>query len=287
MVKRKKKIAKKQNKDFKQLMRTLKDTYNGYKFSKRSEAVYNPVSITKFVQNEELEHYWFETGTPSFLLELMKTNKYNLLRLEELKLNSAAFSTYEVERLRVEPLLFQTGYLTIKDYDEEYDEYTLSYPNLEVKGAFLNYISDYYTPLYMEDTPQYQNELIRAILKNDIEKFIKVLKVFFANIEYDLHIDNEKYYQTIFYIVFTLIGVKISAEVKTNNGRVDAVIETKTHTYIFEFKLFDTSKAALKQIEDKKYYEKYLLNKKQIVLIGVGFDKNTKNIKDDYEVKSL
>ncbi len=282
-----KKIAGKQNKNFKQLSQTLKDTYNGYRFCEDDKKVYNPVSLTKFVMEERIKHYWFETGTPSFLLELMKTNKYDLLRLESLKLNASAFSTYEVERLRVEPLLFQTGYLTIKDYNEKYDEYTLSYPNLEVKSAFLNYISDYYTPLYKEDVPQYQNELIRAILKNDIDNFFNILKIFFANIEYDLHIDNERYYQTIFYIVFTILGVKISSEVKTNNGRIDAVIETDTHTYIFEFKLFETAKKALEQIEDKKYFEKYLLNKKQIVLIGVGFDKNTRNIKDDYIVKKI
>ncbi|OQY03005.1 MAG: hypothetical protein B6I20_05925 [Bacteroidetes bacterium 4572_117] len=280
-----KEIALKQGKNHENLRQTLKELYNGYRFSKKSETVYNPVSITKFVQNEELEHYWFETGTPSFLLELMKENKYNLMNLEGLKLNSAAFSTYEVENLRVEPLLFQTGYLTIKGYSEKYDEYLLSYPNMEVKSAFLNYLSDYYTPLRKEETPQYNNELIRAILKNDTAKFIEILKIFFANIEYDLHIDNEKYYQTIFYLVFTLLGVKIQAEVKTNTDRIDAVIETDTHTYIFEFKLFDTSQNALKQIKDKKYFEKYLLNKKQIVLIGVGFDKETRNIKDDYIVE--
>ncbi len=137
-----KKIAKKQNKDFKILRKKLKETYNGYKFSKRSDAVYNPVSITKFIQNEEIEHYWFETGTPTFLLELMKEHNYNLMNLEALKLNAAAFSTYEIENLMVEPLLFQTGYLTIKDYNEKDNQYTLSYPNLEVKSAFLNYLTD-------------------------------------------------------------------------------------------------------------------------------------------------
>jgi len=282
-----KKIAKKKGKAYEDLRNVLKETYNGYKFTKRSEAVYNPVSITKFVQNEELEHYWFETGTPSFLLELMKKNNYNLMNLESLKLNAAAFSTFEVENLRVEPLLFQTGYLTIKDYNDKYDEYTLSYPNNEVKSAFLIYLTDYYTPLRKEESPQYQNELIRAILRDDIAGFMKILKVFFANIDYDLHIDNEKYYQTIFYIIFTLLGLKISAEIKTNQGRIDAVIETDTHTYIFEFKLFDTAKKALEQINSKQYFEKYLLNKKQIVLIGVGFDKNTRNIKDDYMFQKI
>ncbi|OQY04987.1 MAG: hypothetical protein B6I20_01995 [Bacteroidetes bacterium 4572_117] len=282
-----KKIAEKQGKTYENLRKTLKDTYNGYRFCDEDSTVYNPVSLTKFVMEGKIKHYWFETGTPSFLLELMKENSYNLMKLESLKLNAAAFSTYELENLRVEPLLFQTGYLTIKDYNEKYDEYTLSYPNLEVKSAFLNYLTDYYTPLRKEDLPQYHNELIRAVLINDISGFMKILKVFFANIEYDLHIDNEKYYQTIFYIVFTLLGIKINTEVKTNKGRIDAVIETDTHVYIFEFKLFDTAKNAIVQINNRQYFEKYLLYKKQIVLIGVGFDKNTRNIKDDYLVEKV
>jgi len=282
-----KKIAKRKNEPYEELRKTLRETYNGYRFSRKNEAVYNPVSITKFVQNEELEHYWFETGTPSFLLELMKENNYNLMSLDSLKLNAAAFSTYEVENLIPEPLLFQTGYLTIKYYNEKGGIYTLSYPNNEVKDAFLTYLSDFYTPVKKGLTPNYIFELQEAIEKNKIDELIKILKVFFANIEYDLHINNEKYYQTIFYIVFTLLGVKINTEVKTNVGRIDAVIETDTHVYIFEFKLFDSAKNAMEQINNKQYFEKYLLNKKQIVLIGVGFDKNTRNIKDDYIVKNI
>ena len=282
-----KKIAKKQNISYEKLSNKLRATYNGYRFTKQNETVYNPVSLTKFVENEDIQHYWFETGTPSFLLELMKEKNYNLLKIENLRLNSEVFSTYEIENLIPEPLLFQTGYLTIKDYNKEGDIYTLSYPNNEVKNAFISYLSGFYTPVNREYTPNYIFELQEAVNKNDIEEFMDVLKVFFANIEYDLHIDNERYYQTIFYIVFTLLGFKINTEVKTNTGRIDAVIETATHIYIFEFKLFDTAKNAMRQIEDKKYFEKYLLKKKQIMLLGVGFDKNTKNIKEDYEVKKL
>jgi len=282
-----KKIAKEQDKNYLELMELLRKTYNGYRFTKLNEAVYNPVSITKYVQNEDIEHYWFETGTPTFLLKLMKKNDYNLMNLEELKLNAASFSSYEIDNLRAEPLLFQTGYLTIKDYNVEDDQYTLSYPNLEVKTAFLEHLTDYYTPVRKELAPNYIIELKNAVRDNKIDEFMKILKVFFANIDYDLQLKYEKYYQTIFYLVFTLIGFRISAEVKTNDGRIDAVIETNTHIYIFEFKLFDTAKNAMKQIEDKKYYEKYLLNKKQIVLIGAGFDTNTNNLKDDYQVKQI
>jgi hypothetical protein len=280
-------IAKRQGKDYKELLEVLRDNYNGYRFCEDSQSVYNPVSLTKFCMEGKIKHYWFETGTLTFLLELMNEKDYDVRNLEALKLNSAAFSTYEVEDLRIEPLLYQTGYLTIKEYNEKGDIYTLSYPNREVKTAFITYLSEYFTPVAKEYAPNYIFELQETVERKDIDGFMKILKVFFKNIDYDLHIDNERYYQTIFYIVFTLIGLRISAEIKTADGRIDAVIETDSHIYIFEFKLFDTAETALKQIEDKRYYEKYELNKKEIVLIGVGFDKDTRNIKEDYKVKVL
>ncbi len=282
-----KKIAKKMSLSYEDLKEKIRLNYNGYRFCDDNIKVYNHVSIKNFVMQVKFKQLWFETGTPKFLLKLLKKNDYDIINLEALKLNAASFSTYEIENLRPEPILFQTGYLTIKDYNEEDNQYTLSYPNLEVKTAFLEHLTDYFTPVRKELAPNYIVELKNAVRDNKIDKFMKILKVFFANIDYDLQLKYEKYYQTIFYLVFTLIGFRIKAEVKTNDGRIDAVIETNTHTYIFEFKLFDTSKNAMKQIEDKKYYEKYLLNKKQIVLIGVGFDAETNNLKEDYIVKEL
>ncbi|MEA2013437.1 MAG: AAA family ATPase [Verrucomicrobiota bacterium] len=273
-------IAEERNKDQKELIAEIKEWYNGYRLSKKAITVYNPVSLTKFMMTGEFDNYWFETGTPTFLLELMRDKNYDIKSLEGLKLDAMAFSAYEVERLRVEPLLFQTGYATIVDYNEEYDEYTLSYPNREVKNAFLRYLVDYYTPMTKELAPQYLNELQRAILANDIDKFMKNLNVFFANIDYDLHIANEKYYQTIFYLVFALLGVRIKTEIKTNKGRIDAVIETDSHIYIFEFKLFDSADSAIKQIKEKQYYRKYELSKKKIILVGVAFDKEMREMND-------
>jgi hypothetical protein len=235
---------------------------------------------------KQFRHYWFETGTPSFLLELIKQQHYNVMDLSALKLSSASFSTYEIENLKLEPLLFQTGYLTIKDYSESSGIYTLSFPNDEVKGAFINYISGYFTPIKQEFIPNYIVELQMALEQGNIIECLNIIKVFFANIEYDLHIQHERYYQTIFYIIFTLLGISIEAEVKTNQGRIDAVVKTKTGIYIFEFKLFASAESAMQQMKDKKYYQKYLLDERKIILIGAGFDPITRNI-EKYLIETI
>ncbi len=196
-------------------------------------------------------------------------------------MNSRIFSSYEIGKIKIEALLYQTGYLTIKDYNPTNDIYTLSYPNNEVKTAFIEYLTDYFTPVDSSDIPTLLDFLVDGLIKNDLDKvFNKVLKVFYAKIEYDIKLPHEKYYQTIFYILFMMLGVRIKTEVKTNDGRMDAVVKTDTHIYIFEFKLDKSTKVALKQIKEKEYYNKYLLDERILVCVGVNFDSSTGEIAD-------
>jgi len=273
-----------------ELLSELRTWYNGYKFHHKGQSVYNPVSIGKFFENEgEFKNYWFETGNPRFLLDVMKKNDYDISLNENMELTAIGFSAYDIGDIAVEPLLFQTGYITIKDYDPEFKLYTLGYPNFEVYEAFLQYLAGTFTPVRKELASPFASKLVKAINSTDIEGFFKGLKVFFAGIDYDLQIAHEKYYQTVFYVVFRMMGLHVKAEEKTNTGRIDAVIETDTHAllsnkpafpviYIFEFKLFDTAENALQQIKDKKYYEKYLDSGKEIMLIGASFSTETRNI---------
>ena len=188
------------------------------------------------------------------------------------KTDALNFSSYEVDDLSLTPLLVQTGYLTIKGYEREDRIYTLDYPNFEVKKAFLTYFIQKFRK--KELSGSLILKLIEAFQENDLERTIQVLRDMFVGIEYDLHIPQEKYYQTLFYLTFTLLGFKISTEVKTNLGRVDAVVESNA-IYIFEFKLNGTKEEALAQIKTKKYYEKYLNKGKDIYLVGVEFkDRN-------------
>lgn len=196
-------------------------------------------------------------------------------------LDELSFSSYKTENLSLNPLLVQTGYLTIKDYDRETMEYTLDFPNFEVKKAFLNYIMD----RIGRNRPSSSavSALVRALNENDLEKCIVILREVFLSVDYDIQIPKEKYWQTVFYLIFKLLGFRVSTEVKTNLGRIDAVIEDKC-IYIFEFKLNGTKEEALAQIKAKKYYEKYMNRGKAIYLIGAEF--RERNI-GDYAVEAL
>ena len=262
------------------LLEKTEHWYNGYRFSTRDVRVYNPVSVMLMLQNREFKTYWFETGTPSFLIDLLKTQRYGLTELEELYAQEEAFSSFEVERLEIEPLLVQTGYLTVKDYSPEDRVYSLSYPNYEVRSSFTRRLLGAYAEVSDTVTSSSMFKLTRAARSGDLDEFFEVLRVFFANIPYDLQLQHEKYYQSIFYLVFTLIGLRIDAEVKTHRGRIDAVLQTEGTVFIFEFKLFDTKENALAQIKEKQYSLKYQGSGKQIHLVGVEFDREHRNIGD-------
>lgn len=258
----------------------LKEKYNGIRFSDKNEFVYNPVSFTKAMMNCDFKNYWFETGTPTFLLKLLKKNDYDLASLEGIKLKYEAFSSYEIDNLNPVALLFQTGYLTIKDYDRESQEYTLSYPNREVAESFSDKLLEMYSKLDIAQTSIVFRQLYESLHENDMKHFFDALKTYYASIDYDLKEKTEKCYQLVFYLIFSNLKYRINTEVKTNKGRMDAVVETPEQIYIFEFKLDQSAENAINQIKEREYYQKYLLNDKKLILIGVNFSSQTGNIDD-------
>jgi len=248
--------------------------YDGFCFSQSCEKVFNPFSILLLFKKVSFGNYWFESATPSFLIKLLKEKEFDLTRLDGVKISESTFSSYEIENLKIMPILFQTGYLTITGYNKERMEYTLAYPNFEVKNSMTECLAEAYSFVERELVHGYAWKLIDALRDHDHELFFDTLRVFFADIPYDLHIKKEKYYQTVFYLIFSLIGLKVEAEVKTNKGRIDAVIIDKD-VYIFEFKFNGDKDRALEQIKDKKYFEKYQGAGKNIYLIGAAFaDRN-------------
>ncbi len=258
------------------LLDKIRFWYNGYCFTGECEKVYNPFSTLLLFERQEFRNHWFETGTPSFLIKLAKKKNFEIESLP-ITQEESSFSTYDLEELNIIPLLLQTGYLTLKNYDKETRLYGLDYPNFEVKNAFTHYFLRSYTRDGINDGKLYQ--LITTLREKDFELFFQTLESLFASIDYDLHINQEKYYQTIFYLIFTLIGLRISAEVKTNIGRIDVVIDDKD-LFLFEFKLNDSAENALEQIYKNKYFQKYLspeyaLGNKKMFLFGVEFkDRN-------------
>jgi hypothetical protein len=248
--------------------------YDGFCFSRSCEKVFNPFSILLLFDNARFSNYWFESATPSFLIKLIKEKEFDLTGLDGVNISESAFSSYEIENLKIIPILFQTGYLTITKYNKERMEYTLAYPNFEVKNSMTECLAEAYSFVERELVHGYAWKLIDALRDQDFETFFDTLRIFFANIPYDLQISKEKYYQTVFYLIFSLIGLKVEAEVKTNKGRIDAVIIDKD-IYIFEFKFEGDKDQALNQIKDKRYFEKYQGEGKKIYLFGVEFaDRN-------------
>ncbi len=274
-------LAEKLEKTEQETKDTIKNWYNGYSWNGK-DFVYNPYSILLLFEHQSINNYWFQTGTPAFLLKLIKEHQTNIIKFENKAVHSKIFDSYEIENINVESLLFQTGYLTVKEIKNQlspFREYILNYPNTEVRASFLNH-------LLMEFSNSQDNDeimisrLVNTLENKDLDEFFERIKEVFSNIPAIIFMANkEAYYHTIIYLILTLIGVRIAAEVHTNKGRIDAVVETNERIYVFEFKMAN-SKQAIKQIETKKYYEKYLTSKKEILLVGVSFDIEERNIKE-------
>ena len=262
------------------LIEKIRLWYNGFCFSSACVPIYNPFSLLMLLDMQEFRNYWFETGTPTFLIRQIRQRGYNVEDMERLQVNELAFASYEIDRLTVLPLLVQTGYLTIKSYDPKRRLFTLDYPNLEVRESFLKYLIDEFTPVQKETSDAYLWQMIDAMRAGDIEQVFAVLQVFFAGIPYDIQIKAERYYQTIFYLIFRLIGLQIGVEVRTSKGRIDAVVEIDEGIFIFEFKLGGTAQAALAQIHDRGYAAPYQNRKQPVILIGAVFGSQGEGIVD-------
>ena len=264
-------LAEKEMLNFTDTVDKIREWYNGYRFTPEGTSVYNPFSTLLLLTQKRFEHHWFTTGTPEFLVKLILKGDFDLINIP-FRTEALGFDSYEVDDLSLIPLLVQTGYLTIKDYDPNRKLFTLDYPNFEVKNAFLNYFTKKLG--YKEFSDAILYDIIDALASDNLDECITLLRKIFLKINYNLHLKEEKYYQTIFYLIFTLLGLKTDAEVSTNLGRIDSVVESNS-IYIFEFKLNGTKEEALKQIKMKKYYEKYISLGKPIFLVGVEFrDRN-------------
>jgi hypothetical protein len=274
-------VCQEQKMDKAELLAKLKLWYDGYRFEEDADTVYNPVSIGKFFESGgKFKNFWFETGTPSFLLKLAKKQQFDFEKELSQPVSELAFASYEIDKLQTLPLLFQTGYLTIKSFVQDEDDtfYYLNFPNREVEAAFESYLLDEYSGVNKERVEVYASDMVKMLRHGEIDVFMDKLKLFFTNIPNDIHIGLEKYYQTIFFIVFRLIGLRIEAECSTNIGYIDAVAQTDKYIYIFEFKLNKSPEAALKQIHDKGYFQKFINSDKEVILIGANFSTKTRNI---------
>ena len=266
-----------------ELMQEIKRWYNGYRFEENAKTVYNPVSLAQFFQSDgKFKNYWFATGTPTFLLELMKKQRFDLEKALTSPVSNLAFDAYEIDRLNPLTLLVQTGYLTIDSTVKRFGDttYRLRFPNLEVKGAFETYLAGYCSGLFADQVKDSVYQLADAVTAGDVDGFMETMKVFFAKVPYDVHLKDENNFQLLFFSIFMLLGISITAESKTNQGRIDAVATNEGFVFVFEFKLDKSKEMALEQIKDRDYYRRYMNSGKKIILIGVNFDMEKGQIQD-------
>ncbi|MDR2970621.1 MAG: PD-(D/E)XK nuclease domain-containing protein, partial [Bacteroidales bacterium] len=233
----------------------------------------------------DFAYYWFATGTPTFLAKALQKQNYDIRKLEDdVIIPAYSVMDYRVENQDLVPLLYQTGYLTIKEYRQERDVFVLGFPNEEVKYGFLNELlpAFVHTPITTGNFSVVN--FLQEIDNNDIEGFMTSLQAFFADIPYDaIELKNrtEQYYQHVFYLLFTLMGQFVQTEVKSNKGRADAVVKTADSIYVFEFKMNDnaTAEDALAQINSKDYAIPYSADHRKVVKIGVEFSQIEKGVK--------
>ncbi|MDR0894258.1 MAG: ATP-binding protein [Prevotellaceae bacterium] len=264
---------------FDETVAEMTQRYDGYHFAPNSPGMFNPFSVLNALAYRTFDDYWFRTGTPSFLVDLLTESDYDLrLLVDGVEMASSGFAEYRAEKSNPIPLIYQSGYLTIHSYDKQYRLYTLGFPNDEVRYGFMNFLAPYYTKVDDGATEVHIVNFAKELRAGDVDGFLNGMKVFFAGIPYELSADTERHYQAIFYVVLTLIGAFVQAEVRSAHGRADAVVKTDKYIYVFEFKLNDTAEAALQQIDSKEYLLPYALDGRKLVKVGVSFDKEKRNI---------
>jgi hypothetical protein len=282
-------LAKKQGMSKSHLIQEIQKWYNGYSWDGEN-FVYNPFSLLNLFSTNRFKNYWFSTGTPGFLIKSIKSQQSEIMDFENLPVQDYTFDSYDIEDLEIPVLLFQTGYLTVKKITikDENETYYLSYPNKEVQDSFLTHLFREYTQKKMNFSTRVLNRISEALAADDPDRFIQEIKSLFASIPYHIFIgEREAYYHSIIYLVLKLNGADVRCEDPTNIGRIDAVLETGNKIYIMEFKVGkESAQEALEQIKKMKYYEKYLGKGEKIVLMGIGFSPEERNL-DTYLVEIL
>ena len=268
-------LATETGKNYGETLAELKKHYDGYHFSRESDDMYNPFSLLNTFAKGYIKDYWYETGTPTFLTKMLKDMDFNIKELETgLPSSARSITDYRVENGNPVPILYQSGYLTIKAYNGMLDEYILGYPNEEVKYGFMNNLLPVFMPQKDVLGKFSTGSFIRDLIACNVDGFMTRLKAFFSGIPYELNNREEKHYQTVFYMLFKLMGEYVQTEVSSAIGRADAVVVVNDTVFIFEFKLTGngTAEDALKQIDERKYAAGYAVSNKKIVKVGAEFD---------------
>ena len=283
--------AKKSHSDIISLRAQLRDWYNGYRFGKTVPTVYNPFSITNAMHQQEFQNFWIQSGTPTFLIDELKKeyriSKYQLLEPEKFEMTSSDLGAFDIGMISLPALMFQTGYLTISSYDQQYDMYCLSYPNQEVRTAAQNYLLAVFMDTTIGNISSTALRLRTAWNNHNVDDAMNLLRILFAKIPYPLHVKLESFYHSLFQMICTTANIKTQSEYNTSHGRVDLIMDLPKVLYIVEIKFNESAQIALQQILDKRYYEPFTDHNKPIILLGLNFSKTVGNFELTHEYQNL
>ena len=270
-------FAEAQGMTYEQFRDKLREYYDGYHFTQNSIGIYNPFSLLNAFDRKEFGSYWFETGTPTYLIELLKRYHYDLEHMAHAETYADVLNSIYGDEEPL-PVIFQSGYLTIKGYDERFGLYRLGFPNREVEEGFVKFLVPYYTRFNKIEAPFEVLKFVQEIERGEPDAFFRRLQSFFADTPYELVKDLELHYQNVLFIVFRLVGFYVKAEYHTSQGRIDLVLQTDKYIYVMEFKLDGTAEEALQQINDKQYALPFAADSRKVLKIGVNFSNTTRNI---------
>jgi hypothetical protein len=264
---------------YKKVREELRLRYDGYHFTENSVGLYNPFSLLNTFQDLKLRNYWFETGTPSYLVYLLQKYHYNLEHMAKAVVDADTLNSIDPQSDNPIPVIYQSGYLTIRDYNPRFKSYTLGFPNQEVEEGFLNFLLPHYARIPSGQTAFQIMNFVQEVESGQTDAFLKRLSVLFADTPYELVKDLENHYQNVLFILTKLLGFYVKAEYHTSEGRIDLLLQTDDFTYVMEFKLDGTAEEALRQIEDKHYALPFEGDAhRKLVKVGVNFSSATRNI---------
>ena len=260
------------------LCEELRECYDGYHFTHNSIGMYNPFSLLNAFKRKDFGSYWFETGTPTYLVKLLQKHHYDLERMTHEETDAQVLNSIDSESTNPIPVIYQSGYLTIKGYDERFGIYRLGFPNREVEEGFVRFLLPYYANVNKVESPFEIQKFVREVESGDYDSFFRRLQSFFADTTYEVIRDQELHYENVLFIVFKLVGFYAKVEYHTSEGRIDLVLQTDNFIYIMEFKLNGTAEEALQQINDKHYALPFEMDGRKLFKIGVNFSAETRNI---------
>lgn len=257
----------------------LRVRYDGYHFKNNCIGIYNPYSILNTLAKQEYDDYWFETGTPTFLVDLLKMHSYRLPDLTKEYVSGDVINCVDSLSTNPIPMIYQSGYLTIKGYDERFRKYLLGFPNKEVEEGFLNFLLPLYTSA--GDRSSFMvDEFVKDVEAGKPEQFMQRMKAFFADTSYQVVGNAELYFQNAMYLVFKIMGFYTQVERPTSDGRIDAIIQTDDYIYIIECKLDRSADEAMQQIEENGYAEPFAMDSRELYKIGISFSSQTRGVSE-------